>query len=205
MARSFMTLFINIFCRALAQHERQAMDAAEDARREQVLLACARRDSTRAVAEMQRRHLEAAVQLEGPGPGGAIHAQYEAVREENVLRLTTQTHKEQDQLKENESNGIASPRTNSTEPTPLLRETCRAVASEVETKLERWKEQLQNGSLSFGGPSPVAEPSLANISGSPTANNNYNAQLFGNRNSDSPGRPSSASSWPGIFSFPKDN
>lgn len=172
------------------------MEAAEEARREQVLLSCARRDSARAVADMQRRHLEAAVQLEGPGPGGAVHAQYEAVREEQVLRLATQTHKEHDQKKETEAEnpGLASPTCRSEQPAPLLRETCRAVASEVQGRLERWKEQLQSSGAYFENRPPVAEPSLATISGTPTATNNDRSPSA---------RPSSAS-WPGIFTFPRE-
>lgn len=50
--------------KSLKLQEKQAKDAATAARKEQVVLACARRDSARTVSEMQQRHIEAAVKLE---------------------------------------------------------------------------------------------------------------------------------------------
>ncbi len=207
----------------MTQKERQALEAAEEARKEQVLLSCARRDSSRAAAEMQRRHLEAAVQLEGPNPGGAVHVTYEAVKEEKVLKLSSETlQKEHNNNSTNEAYAQSVPvsprRPNSaintstpfttvsteTAPTvePLLRETCNAVASEVESRLERWKEQLymqeREGNSSHAP--PVGEPSFAPPSAAAT---DSNLKLLGGRQRRSGSRNGDYSeSWPGIFTFP---
>lgn len=69
----------------LELQEQQAKLAAEEARKEQVVLACARRDASKAAAEMQKRHLDAASSLEGPGPGAASSSAYESLRAERVL------------------------------------------------------------------------------------------------------------------------
>ena len=50
--------------KALEQQECQSLRAAEDSRREQVVLACARRDSLRFAMEMKQKHLRAAAELE---------------------------------------------------------------------------------------------------------------------------------------------
>lgn len=197
------------------------MEAAEEARKEQVLLACARRDSSRAASEMQRRHLEAAVHLEGPSPGGAIHATFEAVKEEQVLRLSSETHQKEHHNHIHIPSALEIPRrppsgtisntaatntfagaaasTGSPAAEPLLRETCNAVASEVESRLERWKEQLyMQEKYSSNTPAPpVSEPSLAPSSAA--ADGNDNLKLLGGRGSGRSGDTSE--SWPGIFSF----
>ena len=201
----------------MTQKERQALEAAEEARKEQVLLSCARRDSSRAAAEMQRRHLEAAVQLEGPSPGGAVHATYEAVREEQVLRLSSETHNEYHQSPpvsprgrpSSGSSNIANTNTTfaasatvaaETAPEPLLRETCNAVATEVESRLERWKEQLQmQDREGYTHAPPVGEPSLAPTSARPTENIDDDLKLLGGGNRRYDGY---SEKWPGIFSFP---
>lgn len=207
--------------RALTQKERQALEAAEEARKEQVLLACARRDSTRAAAEMQRRHLEAAVHLEGPGPGGAVHATFEAVKEEKVLRLSSETRQKEHHSQQHEgyapeipprplsgnisdnTKTLASAAVATGSPAaaaePLLRETCNAVAAEVESRLEKWKEHLymQERDTSNTPAPPVSEPSLAPPSA--TADDNTDLKLLGGRRSRS---GDYSESWPGIFSFP---
>jgi hypothetical protein len=212
----------NFHRRALTQKERQALEAAEEARKEQVLLACARRDSSRAAAEMQRRHLEAAVQLEGPNSGGAVHATYEAVKEEKVLKLSTETLQKEHLIQSHDtaaapvsprrppSATISTTNNNATfitapEPEPLLRETCNAVVSEVESRLERWKEQLymqerEGSNNTFTAP-PVGEPSLA----PPSTGTDDELKLL-RGGSGGGGRRSRSGdyseSWPGIFSFP---
>jgi len=195
------------------------LEAAEEARKEQVLLACARRDSSRAAAEMQRRHLEAAVHLEGPSPEGAVHATFEAVKEEKVLRLSSETHQKEQHNQQHEVSATESPRrplscnisnnaitsasaaasTGSPAAEPLLRETCGAVASEVESRLERWKEQLymQEKDASNTLEPPVSEPSLAPPSAA--ADGNAEVKLLGGRRNKS---GDYSESWPGIFSFP---
>lgn len=71
--------------RCLELQEQQAKQAVEEARKEQVVLACARRDASKAAAEMQKRHLDAATSLEGPGLGAAASTAYESLRAERVL------------------------------------------------------------------------------------------------------------------------
>jgi len=61
-----------LHCRSLEIQEKQANEAAEAARKEQVILACARRDAARAAANMQQRHLEAACQLDGSAARAAF-------------------------------------------------------------------------------------------------------------------------------------
>lgn len=204
--------------KALTQKECQALEAAEEARKEQVLLACARRDSSLAAAEMQRRHIEAAVQLEGPTPGGAVHATYEALKEDKVLRLSSETHHKEHPNRttfENERTSPRRPLSNSTSTVPsftttvstepCLREMCDAVASEVESRLERWKEQLymqEREGTAFPAP-PIGEPSLA----PPPAAADDNLKLFGSRHIGSSSKSAAveySESWPGIFSFPSN-
>jgi hypothetical protein len=209
--------------RALMERERQASEAAEEARREQSVLSCARRDSARAAAELKRRHLEAAVYLEGPGPGGAIHGTYEAVREEAVLRVSTGTQKEHDQMRREHGGGVR----RSPEPLspaevapfhvhaqPVMREACRAVESEVQHKLNQWREQLYSGGGSGGGggssdrygPSPAAEPSLAPASSplsTPPGSAGGGVKLLGSQKGGPHEGLRRPDSWPGIFSFQK--
>ena len=207
------------------ERERQALEAVEEARREQSVLSCARKDSARAAAELKRRHLEAAVYLEGPGPGGAIHTTYEAVREEAVLRVATETQKEHNQMVQEHgcfrnpaSASTSSPTISPEVAVPLhaqqvsvMREACRAVESEVQYKLNQSREQLYSGGGSYG-PSPAAEPSLApapsSSSSSPSSTPPGSAggaiKLLGSQKGsithEGLRRPDS---WPGIFSFQK--
>jgi hypothetical protein len=152
------------------------------------LLACARRDGARAAAEMQRRHLEAAVTLESPpvpgGGGGAVNVAYEAVREERVMQVVAQTHKEQDcaQREGQGSTGAAA-----VPPPPLLQAAAAAVTTEVERRLERWRAQLAGCKM----PSPAAEPSLGAAPGSAGS-----VKLLS-------GADRRVATWPGIFTFPR--
>lgn len=172
----------------MTQQERAALEAAEEARKEQVLLACARRDGARAAAEMKRRHLEAAVTLEAPpapGGGGALNVAYEAVREERVMQVAAQTHREQDRARKE---GPGSPGAAGGAAPPPLQQTAAAVTSEVERSLERWRAQLAG----CRAPSPAAEPSLGPAPGSAGS-----VQLLSGRGDGQ--QPS----WPRIFTFPR--
>ena len=167
---------------------------------------------------MQRRHLEAAVHLEanpsGCAAGGAMNTSYEAVKEEQILRVAAETR-----LKENITTAAtpaaehgssnahyesSTPVARTVAPPPApLRETCRAVASEIELKLERWKEQLAHGGSSSSSRyarSPSGEPSLSSLHRSDADDQVKLLNSSGTGGSAGP-HQRRAETWPGIFKF----
>ena len=123
--------------------EERAREAAEDARREQIILACARRDGAVAAAELQRRHIEAASQLEGPG--GAADASYESIRLESVMRLARDV-------------GAVVGEERSDADVGDIR--CRRAAADARRSLDEWRARLSRDPPGSNGPPPSEEPSL---------------------------------------------
>jgi len=227
-----------LHCRSLEIQEKQANEAAEAARKEQVILACARRDAARAAANMQQRHLEAACQLDG----SAARAAFESARAEEVARsmlpsgggqppnieldpscrlaptddvsspparcasqLTTTT------TTTSTKSPVASPCTKATDglQSPLdqwnnqvvLQERCRKVVSEVERKLNRWKDHIRTGSSATA--MLEAEPSLTSVGGghSPSKNRDGCDGAVGDNVKLLRTEGGGSNVWPTLFSF----
>lgn len=161
--------------------EEQAREAAEDAKRQQVILACTRRDSAAAAAEMQRRHIEAAAQLEGPG--GAADASYESIRMESVVRLARDLSTTVTEAATTAGNDVRNGKAR-----------CKQASADVRRSLDEWRARLLssgvegqrkgrgNGPMPSGyGPPPAEEPSLGETAVPQTCTQN---------------KP-----WPAIFSY----
>lgn len=186
--------------------ERLANEAAEAARKEQVILSCARRDAARAAADMQQRHLEAACQLEG----GAARAAFESARAEETSRLlsaagaapllqrsaTASPSAAAAAAMDASGNAATSPAGSSVGLGPfqsaiqqidhdgLLQERCRRMASEVESKLGRWKDSIH---------APLAaEPSLS-MDGEAGPSKGGNIKLLHTKDG--------GQNWPTMFAF----